>query len=78
MHLPGHTLGSSGILLNNGDTLIAFTGDLVNNERETGKPYFQDLFAESWVMVAAIDGHILNFKKVIPKFWVHMVFVQIF
>jgi len=60
VHLPGHTLGSSGILLNNGDTLIAFTGDLVNNERETGKPYFQDLFAESWVMVAASAEKLKN------------------
>ena len=52
VHLPGHTFGSSGILLNNGNILIALTGDLINNDREDGKPYFQDLFAESWDLVA--------------------------
>ena len=42
LHTPGHTLGSSSLVL---DDQIAFVGDLVTNK---GRPRLQRYFAQNW------------------------------
>jgi hydroxyacylglutathione hydrolase len=46
VHLPGHTPGSSGLLI---DNKIAFVGDLIST---TGKPHAQPYYATDWSQIA--------------------------
>ena len=46
VHLPGHTPGSSGLLI---DGRILFVGDLLST---TGKPHVQRYYATNWLQVS--------------------------
>jgi hydroxyacylglutathione hydrolase len=46
MHLPGHTPGSSGLLV---DHRMAFVGDLISS---TGEPHAQRYYATDWSQIA--------------------------
>jgi len=46
IHTPGHTVGSTSLLVENGDNdLLAFTGDLVVG---SDHPHLQSLYANDW------------------------------
>jgi glyoxylase-like metal-dependent hydrolase (beta-lactamase superfamily II) len=58
---PGHTAGSSCLLLNN---KLAFVGDLLSSN---GKPHIQRYFAQDW---SQIPGSVRSLKAVNPE-WVY-------
>lgn len=50
LHTPGHTPGSTSLLVDNGDSRpLAFTGDLVSGGRQ---PHLQSLYADDWSLLA--------------------------
>jgi glyoxylase-like metal-dependent hydrolase (beta-lactamase superfamily II) len=56
IHLPGHTPGSSGLLI---DGRILFAGDLLST---TGKPHVQRYYATNWLQVSQSLEHIQSME----------------